>query len=144
MEGQEVPGYELQRRINSKSMDKKEKIEFIDSKSEREEITGFTLKGIIDGSLLTIRSVIRQIPYILFLVFLAIIYIANRNHAEKKIRQLTSLRTQVKDMRSEQITTASELMNLSRPSNVEALIDERGLKLTESKVPPFKIVKKKR
>ena len=125
-------------------MDKKEKIEFIDAKSEREEIKGFTLKGIIDGSLLTIRSVIRQIPYILFLVFLAIIYIANRNHAEKVIRQLTSLRTEVKDLRSEQITTASELMNLSRPSNVEALIKERGLKLSESKVPPYKIVKKKR
>ena len=125
-------------------MEKKEKIEFIDAKSEREEITGFTLKGIIDGSLLTIRSVIRQIPFILFLVFLAIIYIANRNHAEKVIRQLSSLRTEVKDMRSEQITTASELMNLSRPSNVERLIKDRGLELSESKIPPFKIVKEKR
>lgn len=125
-------------------VDKKEKIEFIDAKSEKEEITGFTLKGIIDGSLLTIRSVIKQIPYILFLVFLAIVYIANRNHAEKIIRQLTSLRTEVKDLRSEQITTASELMNLSRPSNVESLIEERGLELSESKVPPLKIVKKKR
>ncbi len=125
-------------------MDKKDKIEFIDSKSEREEISGFTLKGIIDGSLLTIRSVSKQIPYILFLVFMAIIYIANRNHAEKVIRQLTSLRTQVKDLRSEQITTASELMNLSRPSKVEKLIEERGLELSESKVPPYKIEKKKR
>jgi cell division protein FtsL len=144
MEGQGVPDCELLKRINSRSMDKKEKIEFIDAKSEREEINGFTFKGIIDGSLLTIRSVVRQIPYILFLVLLAIIYIANRNHAEKVIRQLTLLRTEVKDMRSEQITTASELMNLSRPSNVEALIKERGLELSESKVPPFKIVKKKR
>lgn len=125
-------------------MEKKEKIEFIDAKSEREEITGFTLRGIIDGSLLTIRSVTKQIPFILFMVLLAIIYIANRNHAEKIIRQLSSLRTEVKDMRSEQITTASELMNLSRPSNVEALIDERGLELSESKIPPLKIVKEKR
>jgi len=125
-------------------MEKNEKIEFIDTKSEREEITGFTFKGLIDGSLLTIRSVIRQIPYILFLVFLAVVYIANRNHAEKVIRQLNTLRTDVKDLRSEQITTASELMNLSRPSNVEKLIEERGLKLSESKVPPYKIVKNKR
>jgi cell division protein FtsL len=124
-------------------MEKRENIEFIDVKEEREEITGFTLKGIIDGSLLTIRSVIRQIPYILFLVLLAIIYIANRYHAEKVIRQLTSLRTEVKDLRAEQITTASELMNLSRPSNVEDLIQERGINLEESNDPPYKIVKKK-
>lgn len=125
-------------------MDKKDKIEFIDTKSEQEEISGFSLKGIIDGSLLTIRSVSKQIPYILFLVLMAVIYIANRNHAEKVIRQLTSLRTQVKDLRSEQITTASELMNLSRPSKVETLIEERGLDLNDSKVPPYKITKKKR
>ena len=121
----------------------KENIEFIDSKTEREEISGFSFKGIIDGSLLTIRSVIDQIPFILFLVFLAIVYIANRYQAEKMVRELSSLKTEVKDLRAEQITTASELMNLSRPSNVEKLIQQRGLDLEQPKEPPHKIVTKK-
>jgi cell division protein FtsL len=118
-------------------------IEFVDPKTEREELKGFSFKGIIDGSLLTIRTFINQVPFILFLVILAIIYIANRYHAEKVVRELTHLKTEVKDLRAEQITTASELMNLSRPSNVEKLIVERNLDLKHSRKPPHKIVFKK-
>lgn len=117
-------------------------IEFVDPKTEQEEIRGFSLKGLIDGSLLTIRSVVDQIPFILFLVALAIVYIANRYHAEKLVREITTLRTEVKDLRAEQILTASELMNLSRPSSVEKLIRERGLELEHPAEPPQKIVYK--
>ncbi len=124
-------------------MQKKENIEFVDAKVEREEITGFSLKSIIDGSLLTVRSVVKQLPFILFLVLLALLYIANRYHAEKMIRQIDSLKTEVKDLRAEEITTASELMNLNRPSNVQNLINEKQLGLTLSSEPPYKIVKKK-
>ena len=123
-------------------MKKRQNIEFVDAKTEREEITGFSLKSIIDGSMLTVRSVVKQLPFILFLVFLALIYIANRYHAEKMIRQIDSLKTEVKDLRAEEITTASELMNLNRPSNVQNLVTEKqlGLKLTGE--PPYKIVKR--
>ncbi len=120
----------------------KENVEFIDPRREKEEIGGFSLKGLIDGSLLTMKSVVDQIPFILFLVLLAIIYIANRYHAEKMVREITSLKTEVKDLRAEQILTASELMNLSRPSSVEKLIEERGLGLEEPQEPPRKIVYK--
>ena len=119
---------------------KKNKIEFVDSKVEREEITGFSFKGFIDGSLLTLSAVVKQIPFILFLVFLAVIYIANRYHAEKVVRQVTSLKRQVKDFRAEEITTASELMNLSKPSSVQAMLKDRDLDLKEPVDPPYKIV----
>jgi cell division protein FtsB len=121
-------------------MMKKSKIEFVDSKVEREEITGFSFKGFIDGSLLTLNAVVRQIPFILFLVFLAVIYIANRYHAEKVVRQVTSLKRQVKNLRAEEITTASELMNLSKPSSVQAMLEDRDIDLKESVDPPYKIV----
>ena len=122
--------------------EEKRNIEFVDAKTENEEIRGFSLKGIIDGSLLTLRSVVDQLPFILFLVLLAVIYIANRYHAEKMVREITSLKSEVKDLRAEQIITASELMNLSRPSNVGKLIKERGLDLEEPEEPPYKIVYK--
>jgi len=121
-------------------MTKKDNIEFVDTKIEREEITGFSFKGLIDGSLLTLRAVIRQMPFILFLVFLAVIYIANRYHAEKVIRQITTLKRQVKDFRAEEITTASELMNLSKPSSVQAMVRDREMELKEPVNPPYKIV----
>jgi hypothetical protein len=122
-------------------MQTKEKIEFVDVTIEQEEIKGFSLKGVLDGSLLTLRSVTRQIPFILFLVFLALVYIANRYHAEKVVRRIDALKTEVKDMRAEEITAATELMNLNRPSNVQALIEDKGLGLKISDEPPFVINK---
>jgi hypothetical protein len=122
--------------------EKKDKVEFIDSKIEKEEISVFTLKGIIDGSILTLKPFVKQVPFILFLVLLSMIYIGNRYHAERVFRNLTNLKNEVRDLRAEQITTASELMNLSKPSKVQDLIDQKGLGLKEATKPPFKIVVK--
>ena len=121
-------------------MEQNDNIEFVDSRVEREEIKGFSLKGVLNGNILANTSLTKQIPFILFLVFLATIYIANRFHAEKVVRELTSIREEVKDMRAEQLTTASKLMNLSRPSKVKELIDQKGLGLSEPTSPPYKIV----
>ncbi len=121
-------------------MDKKENIEFIDSTIEKEELTKFSFKGIIDGSVLTVSAVVKQIPFILFLVFLAVVYIANRYHAEKVVRQIYALQDTVRDLQAEQLTTASELMDLSKPSKVQELINQRNLGLREPLKPPYKIV----
>jgi|APIni6443716594_1056825.scaffolds.fasta_scaffold1678601_2 hypothetical protein len=122
-------------------MQEKQKIEFIDAKIEKEEIQGFSLKGFLDGSLLTMSSFVKQIPFILFLVSLALLYIANRYHAEKMVRRIDALKTEVKDLRAEEITAAAELMNLNRPSHVQALIEDKGLGLKTSNEPPFVIKK---
>ncbi|MBN1183681.1 MAG: hypothetical protein JXB49_15425 [Bacteroidales bacterium] len=119
---------------------KKEKIEFVDSKVEREEIKGFSIKGMLDGSLLAGTAFAKQLPFILFLVFLAIIYIGNRYNAEKLVRQLITVREEVKNMRAEQITTASELMNDSKPSTLEEMVEQRGLGLKQPSSPPHKII----
>lgn len=125
-------------------MEKKEKIEFIDSKVEKEEISGISFKGFIDGSLLTVTGVVRQIPFILFLVLLAVAYIANRYHAEKTIRQITALKRDVKDLRAEQLTRAFELMNLSKPSAVKKLLSDRKLELIVPDSPPKTITTKRK
>lgn len=119
-----------------------EKVEFIDSKIEKEEMKGISLKGFLDGSVLTLRAFVKQVPYIFFLVFLALIYIGNRYHAEKVFRNLTNLKEEVKELRAEEIMKASELMNLSRPSRVQSLVDQNNLGLKEPVKPPYKIVVK--
>jgi hypothetical protein len=70
---------------------------------------------------------------------MAIIYIGNRYHAEKVIRELTNLQFEVKDLRAESITTASELMFISKQSEVVKMIEENQLDLKESVKPPIKI-----
>lgn len=118
---------------------KRSKVEFVDSKIEKDEIRGFSFKGMIDGSLITGLAVIKQLPFILFLVLLAIIYIGNRYHAEKMIRKINTSKEEVKNLRAEQITTTSELMNLSKPSTLENLVESRGLELKQLEKPPIKI-----
>ncbi len=123
---------------------KKAKIEFVDSDVERDEIKGFSAKWLLDGSLLTGKKLVKQLPFIAFLVFLAIVYIGNRMHAEKLVRRLVTAREDVKNLRAEQITTASELMNSSKPSKLENMVESRGLGLKQPSTPPYKIVVKKK
>jgi len=118
----------------------KDNVEFVDSKVEREEIKGFSLKVLIDGSLLAGKIIARNITFILFLVFLAIIYIANRYHAERMVRQIITASQELKDLRAEQITTASQLMNYSKPSTIEDMVEQKGLGITQPIKPPYKII----
>ena len=123
-------------------INKKENIEFIDQEQERKEIKSFSIKGILDGSVLAMTGIANQLPFIFFLVLLGLLYIGNRYHAERLVRQMDQIQTEVGNLRAEQITTASELMKISTPSEVAKLIKEKNLGLEEATKPPVKIVKK--
>src|SRR5512145_1462592 len=97
------------------------------------------LKEIINGTFLVRENMIRQLPFVLFLTLLGIIYIGNRFHAERMVRKIEELKIEVGNLRSEQITVASELMNISRPSQVSDLVESKGLGLKESLEPPKKL-----
>ena len=124
-------------------MAKEKDIEFIDPKIESKEHENkkSSLKDLIDGTILTRQVIVNQLPFIIFLSFLAGIYIGNRYHAEKVVRDLTKLQAEVKDFRAETITSASELMFISKQSEVVKMVKENQLGLEESVEPPFKIKK---
>jgi|GEM_PF-304694 len=106
---------------------------------EGSEEPKFRVRELLDGTILIRENIVRQLPYLLFLTFLGVIYIGNRFHAEYMVRQITGLKTEVGNLRAEQITTTSELMNISRPSEVAALVKARNLGLKESMEPPKKL-----
>jgi len=99
-------------------------------------------KDLIDGTFLVRDDMIKQIPYVLFLTFLGIIYIGNRFYSERMTRKINALKTEVTNLRTEQVATASELMNLSRPSEIQRLLISRNLDLKESLQPPEKLSRK--
>ena len=120
-------------------------IEFIDQKTEQKEIRRTSLREILDGSVLTREKVVRQLPFVLFITFLLILYIGNRYQTENVIRSTLIFQTQLKELRTESISLASELENLSRQSQVARMLQQKSLGLVESQDPPIKItVKKKR
>lgn len=119
-------------------------IEFIDQEQERKEIKSFSFRDLLDGSILTRSIVVQQLPFILYLAFLAVIYISNRYHAERIFRKVNEIQIEVKNLRAEQITTTAKLMNMSKPSAVSQLVEERGLELKELSRPPKVLNKEKK
>lgn len=121
--------------------DKRKNIEFIDESQERRELKkAGTLKGLLAGSLLTKEKVVRQLPFILFLTGLAFIYIGNRYHAERLVRENSRLQDEVRELRARALSTSAELMHLSKQSEVLHLLKEKNMGLRESVTPPRKIV----
>ena len=112
-------------------------IEFEEVREEKGQ--SFSLRSLVDGNILTQRAVIKQAPFLALLVFLALLMIANRNHAEKLVIQTNELQTEVRELRSEAITTSSQLMMVSRQSRVEQLVKEKNLGLEENKEPLKKL-----
>ncbi len=126
-------------------MEKDQHIEFKpEKKVKKEPKKGSLLKDLIDGTFLTREKVLKQIPFVLFLAFLAILYTANQYQDEKILRKSVALQDTIKELRSEEITIASDLMYNSKQSEVLKTINDKGLGLEESTAPPKKIVIKKK
>ncbi len=95
------------------------------------------LGSIISGNFLSKEDTLKHLPFIIFLSVLALIYISNNYYAMNKIRQLNKVSNELKELRSEYITSTSELMFISKQSEVAKAADSLGLK--ESIEPPKKI-----
>lgn len=104
-------------------------------KTERSK--GSFLVRILGGNFLARETVVRSLPFLLFLTFLGIVYIANTYYAEKMVRINDRTIRELKELRYEHITIKSELMTLSKQSEVVKRLEGTGVK--ESVVPPEKI-----
>ena len=101
------------------------------------------VKSFIGGTILTDERVTKQIPFILFLAFLGLLMITNRNWSERTIRKVEILQDTIDNLKSESTTLSSKLMNASRPSEVAKKVEQAGLDLKEPVRPPKKLNVKK-
>jgi len=79
--------------------------------------------------------------FIVFLILLAILMIANTQRYEQKVFRIIALTNEVKELRSEFVDRRSELMKLKMESTVSAEMEEK--EIFPSSVPPIKIKVKK-
>lgn len=99
----------------------------------RNFFTQFFTEGVISKEAAT-----DMLPFIIFLAFLAMVYIGNRHFAENNIRDIDKLGKEVKELSWDFKTTKADLMLKSTQTEVAKLVDTLGLK--ESVEPPHKIV----
>ena len=122
---------------------KKKYKDFINPKEEKKETLSGSFKDIISGSVLSKDVVVHHLPFILFIALLGIYYISNRYHSEGVYDEMIKLEKELKELRFESITTASDLMYMSKQSEVVKRVEKEGLGLIESTEPPIKIYLKK-
>ncbi len=83
------------------------------------------------------NTILSNLPFLLFLTFLGMVYIGNTHIAEGNIRESNRMEKELNELRWEYMTLKSELMFDSKQSEVADMVAEQGMKeLTE---PPMKI-----
>ncbi len=82
--------------------------------------------------------VIRNIPFVIYLTFIALFYIWNSYAVDKTVREIDKTDKELKEFRSEFITGKSDLMYKCKMTEVANNIEMYGVK--ESKEAPKKIL----
>jgi hypothetical protein len=98
---------------------------------------GRSVSEFLDGNFFSRENLAKQIPFILFLTFLGILYIANSYNAEKTIIDINRTKKELEELRYAYITNKSELMFHSKQSEVAVKLVNSGIK--ESLTPPLKL-----
>lgn len=98
------------------------------------------IHNLLDGSILTKEGMAASLPFFFFLAGLAFLLISNTYYAEKKAREVETLRKEIVELRTRHTLTKSELMYLSNQSEIARRLKSRGF--VESTVPPRQIPEK--
>ncbi|MHB1921907.1 MAG: FtsL-like putative cell division protein [Chitinophagaceae bacterium] len=78
--------------------------------------------------------VVKNLPFILFLSLLALIYIGNGHYADKNMREINTTSHQLKELRWKYLSIKSDLMFRSKLSEVSKALEPVGLQPLDS--PP--------
>jgi len=108
--------------------------------SNKKVKTGSFMKELLSGSMVSEKIILSNLGYISFVALLAASYIGNRFHAERLTREISKLQSEVKDLRAESLSTSTDLMYVSKQSEVYRLVKIKGLNLEEMKTPPYKLL----
>ncbi len=71
--------------------------------------------------------ILRNLPFVMFLGFLATIYIANVHYAENSLREIKQLERQIAELRWQSMAAQAELMYDSKQSEVLKKVKPLGL-----------------
>jgi len=110
-------------------------------KKRKENVFAGFLSSLFTGTILTRENVIKSIPFLFYLTFLAVLYISNSYFAERTIRNIEKTKNELKELRTEHISVKSELMLKSKQSEIALKLLQNGIR--ESTIPPKKIFIKK-
>jgi len=85
------------------------------------------VKSILEGSFLVREKAVKQLPFLVFLTCIGLLYIFNSNYANHTIISISRTKKQLEEQRYEYINTKSKLMHTTRQTEIERRIEQTGL-----------------
>ncbi|MDR2802104.1 MAG: hypothetical protein LBB31_02665 [Prevotellaceae bacterium] len=108
----------------------------MDKKINRKNI----IRRLFSGDLLVNEALSKQGRYLICLVALALFYIEFHYSMAQTVKQARQLEREVKNLQAEYATKASELMRLSKQSEIIRMLNVRNITtITAPKAPPKRI-----
>ena len=116
---------------------KENKIDF--GNEQTKASTKKLILDVLDGSILKKQGLLIHLNFIVFLAFLAVIYIGNRHSAENLFIETKTTRKELIDIRCEAINIESKLNEKKKQSSISKLLEQHSLKIYSCKTPFKKI-----
>ena len=99
-----------------------------------------SVANVVSGSFLSKETTLEKLPFVLFLSFLAICYIANGYYADDQVRKVNRLNNEIKELRTQYIVVKDSLVIKSKQTEIAKVLSKQQTGIKESVVPPKKIV----
>jgi hypothetical protein len=99
-----------------------------------------SVASVVSGNFLSKESTINNFPFVFFLSFLAVCYIANGYYADDQVRKVNNLTNEIKELRTQYIVVKDSLVIKSKQTEVAKALAIHQTGIVESVVPPKKIV----
>jgi hypothetical protein len=93
---------------------------------------------VLGGGVFEKERTFRMFPFLLFLSLLAFIYITNDFTLESKVREISRLQKEVKELRYEYISVKSNLITISKQSQLAKRLEKLGIKENKE---PLKVIR---
>jgi cell division protein FtsL len=96
---------------------------------------------ILGGTVLTEDFFWKNARFIITVCIIIVLYISNRYSCIEKMAKIESLQRELKDAKYESLIMSVDLMELSRESKVEDLVQKKGVDVKQITEPVYKIKK---
>jgi hypothetical protein len=99
-----------------------------------------SVASVVSGNFLSQEVTLKNLPFIFFLSFMAVCYIANGYYADDQVRKVNRLANEIKELKTKYIVVKDSLVVKSKQTEVAKLLAKQQTGIKESVVPPKKIV----
>ena len=108
---------------------------------DEDDLGEISVKSILGGDFLMSKFMVKQIMFVMFCVLLMILYTGNRYDSQQDAILIDSLRGRLQEVKYNVLTQSSELMNLTRQSNVEKMLKSTPDSLLHNSITPPYLIK---